>query len=153
MEKSVGTYMIKGPFVGEPESTPQEALELMVECGVRHLPIVENGKLVGLVSERDLKSVVSLPQANKLTLRDVMKRDVYIARRTTPLREIVRQMQEDKLGSTVVVNDTEEVVGIFTVTDALGILADLLEDSEESRSIFLEDFEEHFDSWRPAATA
>jgi acetoin utilization protein AcuB len=113
MEKLVGTYMIKGPYLGDPETSPQDALDLLVECGIRHLPIVDDGKLVGLVSERDLRSVMSLPQVSQLSVGDVMKRDVFVAKRSTPLIEIIRQMQQRKLGSTVIINDSEEVVGKY----------------------------------------
>ncbi len=143
MEKSIGEFMIKSPYVGEAEMSLQEALEFLVECGVRHLPIVEEGKLIGLVSERDLRACSALPQADKLLVGDIMKREVYVAKRSTPLREIVSTMQERKIGSAVVVNNSKEVLGIFTVIDALGILVDLL-DEENLEDIFVDDY---YDAW------
>ncbi len=153
MEKSIGNYMIKSPYVGDSELGLQEALDLLLECGIRHLPIVESEKLIGVVSDRDLRAAVSLPQASQLCVGDIMKREVFIAKRSTPLREIVRTMQERKLGSTVIVNDAQEVLGIFTVTDALGILADLLEDAGEEGNRFVDDFEDAFEAWHPGAIA
>ncbi len=141
MEKSIGAFMIKSPYVGDSGMGLQEALELLLECGVRHLPIVEDGKLTGLVSERDLRACTALPQADKLLVGDIMKRDVYVAKRSTPLKEIINTMQERKLGSTVVVNDSQEVLGIFTVIDALGILSEFLED-ESIEDCFIDDYYE-----------
>ncbi len=132
MEQVIGKYMVKSPYVAEPDNSLFDAQSVMSDCGIRHLPILDEGKLVGLLSERDLRAAMSLPQAAMLTVSDVMKRDVFVAKRTEPLRDLVRTMQERKLGSTVVVNDSEDVVGIFTVTDALGMLADLLEQEEDS---------------------
>ncbi len=143
MQKSVAAFMIKSPYVGDAEMGLQEALEFLTECGVRHLPIVEDNKLIGLVSERDLRACTALPQVEKLTVGDIMKRNVYVAERSTPLREIVGTMQERKIGSTVIVNRSSEVLGIFTVIDALGILGEFLDD-ESTEDVFIDDY---YDAW------
>ena len=62
MEKTVGSYMIKSPYVASSDSSLQEALELLVECAIRHLPIVDDGRLIGLISERDLRAALALPK-------------------------------------------------------------------------------------------
>ena len=79
-----------------------------------------------------------------------MKTDVYVAKRSTPLRDILRVMQQRKLGSTVIVNNSQEVLGIFTVIDALGILADLLDDDDEAGDLYVDEF---FDSWESGTVA
>lgn len=144
MKKTIGSYMVKSPYVGLADSSLLEALELLVECGIRHLPIVEQGRLIGLVSERDLRAAMALPQAHQLFIRDIMKEDVYVAEKSTPLRDVLRTMQRRKLGSTVIINDQEEVLGIFTVIDALRILADILSDEEDGERALIGDF---FQAW------
>jgi CBS domain-containing protein len=147
METTVGSYMIKSPYVGDANANLTETIELMLECGIRHLPIVCEGRLMGLVSERDLRGAISLPQSSQLTIGDVMQRDVYVATKATSLSSIVRTMQERKLGSTVITNAQNEVIGIFTVTDAMGILADLV-DEADGQGAFIEDFEDSFEDWQ-----
>lgn len=143
MEKQVGNYMVKSPYVCESDWGLQEALDFMTECEIRHLPVVDEGRLIGLISDRDLRAVISLPQAGMLTVGDIMKQEVFVARRSTPLQEILRTMQERRLGSTVIVNDEQEAIGIFTVTDAVGILADLLDEEEDSGAVL----DDYIEAW------
>jgi acetoin utilization protein AcuB len=135
--------MVKSPYTCEPDQSIREAYEFMRECGIRHLPVIENDRLVGLVSERDLKPALAYPQASTLQVRNVMKEDVYIASRDSSLRDVVLNMMENRIGSTVIVNSQMNVIGIFTATDALGILADLLEE-DEAEDLFVGDY---IDSW------
>ena len=121
--KEIESYMVKSPYVGESAMKVGEALNLLREYEIRHLPIVEDGELVGVVSERDLREAAALPQADKLTVDDIMKSEVYVVRKATPLRDVINEMIDRKVGSAVVVNSDREVLGIFTTTDALRILA------------------------------
>lgn len=143
MKEWIESYMVKSPYVGETEMKVSDALNLLREYEIRHLPIVEEGELVGVVSDRDLREAVALPQADTLSIDDIMKREVYVARKSTPLRDVIGEMLDRKVGSAVVVNDEREVLGIFTTTDALRILAEMLED-ENGEEILLED---QYESW------
>ncbi|MBX2986368.1 MAG: CBS domain-containing protein [Bdellovibrionaceae bacterium] len=146
MEQHVESYMVKGPYVGEGPQSVKEALEVMRECEIRHLPVVEENHLIGLVSERDLREAMALPQGAKLRLEDVMKRNVYVAESKTPLREIIQEMADMKYGSVVVVDGSREVVGIFTTTDALRLLSEMLEDEDETEDELA--IEDYMESWR-----
>lgn len=143
MKTSVDSHMVKSPYTCEPDQSIREAHEFMRECGIRHLPVIENDRLVGLISERDLKPALAYPHASTLQVRNVMKEDVHIASRDSSLRDVVLDMMENRIGSTVIVNSQMNVIGIFTATDALGILADLL-DENESEDLFVGDY---IDSW------
>jgi len=138
--------MVKSPYTCEPDQTLREANELMSECGIRHLPVIENERLVGLISDRDLKPALAYPQASELRVRDVMKTDVHVAGQDSSLRDVVLNMMENRIGSTVIVNQKKNVVGIFTATDALGVLADMLED-DDTEDLFVGDF---IDPWEDA---
>ncbi len=120
IDSMVGEYMVRSPKVAKPEMTVGEALKFLRELRIRHLPVVEGKRLVGLVSERDL---IAAP-ANK-KVRDVMVRKVYIARSTTALSEVASEMADNKYGSAVIVDKNNHVIGIFTTTDALRVLADM----------------------------
>jgi acetoin utilization protein AcuB len=90
---------------------------------IRHLPVIENERLVGIVSDRDLKAAMSLPQSKQLSLSDIMTTDVFAVPSHMTLTHVAQQMAERKLGSVLIVNDANEVIGIFTTTDALNLLA------------------------------
>ena len=144
MDNTLGTHMVRGPFVADPDMSPREALETMRELEFRHLPVVRDGRLVGIVSERDLREAVQLPQAKKLRLEDMMKTGVFWVQKETPLKKVVFEMADKKYGSAIVLNDKREVIGIFTTTDALRILGEILDESGED-DFLLDD--ETFESW------
>ena len=138
MKKKLENFMVKSPYKGTPQMGLKEALNIMLECRIQHLPIVDVEKLVGIISERDLYALTLLPMAEKLLINDVMKRDVFVAAKSAALDQVVRTMLERKVGSTIVVNSENEVIGIFTVTDAMRLLADLLEE-DSSEDYVLDD--------------
>lgn len=150
MEKIVHGYMIKSPFVVEPSMGVKEALELMRELEIRHLPVLQDEQLVGIISDRDLREAAALTTATPLKVEDVMRTEIYATQPETPVREIVETMIEEKLGSAVVVNDKKEIIGIFTTIDALRILMDFLEEDSEEDEILLDDV---FEPWSDLRSA
>lgn len=134
----VKEFMVRSPYYIDPTAGLREANEIMSECGVRHLPVLESDKLVGLISERDLRAALAVDK-DVMTIADVMRRDVYAVKASTPLKEVVADMAEMKIGSAVVVNSAFEVIGIFTTTDALRLLSQILEDQDEGEELLLED--------------
>jgi len=109
-----------------------EAQSMMREHRIRHLPVLRQARLVGVVSERDLALVQSLPgmRPEALPVEEAMTDPAYTVAADTPLPEVARVMATRKFGSAVVM-DGDEVVGVFTTTDALRALADLLEGAEQ----------------------
>jgi acetoin utilization protein AcuB len=91
------------------------------------MPVLHGGKLVGVVSQRDLHLVESLGEVDpeNIAVEEAMSQDVYAVPPKTPLKEVVTEMASRKLGSAVVVDGTQ-VVGIFTTIDALDALAEVL---------------------------
>ncbi len=96
--------------------------------GFRHLPVVDHGKLVGIVSQRDLALAVSLPSEDPSAeqVDEAMSKDVYVVPPDRPVGEVAAKMVECKYGCTVVARD-DRVVGIFTTTDALRVLVGIVE--------------------------
>lgn len=110
-----------------------DAALLMRSSGFRHLPIVHGGRLVGLVSDRDIQRAtpsllgkVSQEEYNRIfettPITRIMRRDVLTVAPTTPIRDAVRLLYENKLGCLPVVEGENRLVGIVTVTDLLGVL-------------------------------
>ncbi len=125
----ISDLMKRFPEVGFPGTTVANAKAAMEKWGIRHLPIVDNEKLVGIVSERDL-----LPHLNNGSqmLRDLMVTSIYKVHEDQYLHRVVFEMAENKYGCTVIVNPKEEIVGIFTAVDALYLLSKLLTKADYS---------------------
>lgn len=103
------------------------AHRLMREQRIRHLPVLNKGKLVGIVTDRDLHLVESLKDVDPLhvSVSEAMTSDTYVVAPDAPLHDVVSMMAEKKYGAAVV-TDKGRVVGIFTTIDACNALADLL---------------------------
>jgi len=115
------------PVAIESGRTLAEAHDRMRECGIRHLPVVDGGRLVGVVSQRDLYLLQTLRSVDPVTetVGEAMMRTPYTVAPEAPLEEVARRMAENKYGSAVVV-ERGAVVGMFTTVDALRALASLL---------------------------
>ena len=95
--------------------------------GIRHRPVLDAGKLIGIVSERDLHLIETLPDADpdEVQVEEAMTDQVYIAGPLDEVAEVVERMSEQKIGSVIVMDDAR-IEGIFTSIDALQVLASLL---------------------------
>ncbi len=94
---------------------------------IRHLPVLEAGRLVGILSDRDVRSAESFRGPGELLVGEAMTPDPYVATEDTPLDEIVMTMAKHKYGCALIQDpDSKIVVGIFTDTDALYLLGGYL---------------------------
>lgn len=121
---TVAQHMTVSPLVIASERTLAEAHRLMREHAIRHLPVVDAGRLVGLVSQRDLYLAETLRGVDPATdtVREAMTPDPYAVSPATPLDEVAAAMADRRIGSALVV-DRGSVIGIFTTVDALRALA------------------------------
>lgn len=127
MSQTIAQSMTPSPLTINQKSSMREALALMEANGIRHLPVLHGGRLVGMVSDRDLRLIETLDGVDpaKLAVEEAMSQDVYAVAPETPLHEVARTMAERKYGSAVVMEGTQ-VRGIFTTVDALRALAALV---------------------------
>jgi CBS domain-containing protein len=95
---------------------------------VRHIPVVdEKGHVVGIVSNRDVFRALGRTNRGKaIPVWEIMKRDVLTVRPETPAHAAVGLMLEKKIGALPVISDGEQLVGIVTETDFLGIAREAL---------------------------
>ncbi len=126
-ETTMRDVMTVAPHTIASTASISEAHKQMRLLRCRHLPVVDNGSLVGIVSERDLFVVESLLGADSVRDRvgDAMNSRVYTTIPTAKLRDVARVMAAEKYGSAVVL-EGERVVGIFTATDAFRHLVAVL---------------------------
>lgn len=129
---NVRAYMTPSPLTIGRDRSLTVARRLMQEQGIRHLPVLDGGALVGLLSERDVFLVESLAGANPTEVRveEAMAEDVLTTTPDAPLAEIVEEMVQRKAGSAVVV-EHDKVVGVLTTIDALSALLDRLTSADQ----------------------
>ncbi len=120
-------YMTAMPHTVGRAIPVQTALTLMREHRIRHLPVQDGGKLVGVLTDRDVKLASGFNGAQELTVEEVMTSDPYTVTPETPLDHVTLQMAEHKYGCAVVQQSNGKVVGIFTSIDALRVLSEMLE--------------------------
>jgi acetoin utilization protein AcuB len=110
-----------------PETSVTDALSLMKSEHVRRLPVLKRGKLLGIVSDKDLLNASPSPVTSlsvweltyllgKLTIGEIMTREVLTVTEDTPIEEAARIMADHKIGGLPVMRDGE-VVGMITETD------------------------------------
>ena len=134
----VRDYM-KSPVVTvTPDTLIDNALETMHEKHIRRLPVVEDGKLVGLVTRNIVEQAVPQSPA-PLTLwgihyalsctkvRDVMISDVVVVHPDDTIKEVVALSEKRQIGTFPVVDGNGSLVGILTNTDLLHIMAKLVD--------------------------
>ncbi|MBK7857857.1 MAG: CBS domain-containing protein [Archangiaceae bacterium] len=127
MDDAIENFMTHSVHTVGRERTLTEAHALMRQHRIRHLPVLDGGKLVGLVSERDLTLIETLRAVDPktATVEEAMTADVFVVQLGTAVAEVAHQMAHDKLGSAIIQRGNK-VVGIFTAVDALSALAFLL---------------------------
>jgi acetoin utilization protein AcuB len=123
-----GALLIKDWMTPSPHSVGKDqplavAHQLMQKHELRHLPVLEQGRLIGILSQRDLYFLESIDGVNIETdpVADAMSQDVYSVGAEARVDAVVGAMAEHKYGCAVIV-DRAKVVGIFTTTDALDML-------------------------------
>jgi len=115
----------------EPRTTLPVALRLVQQRGIRHLPVVEGDKLVGIVSDRDLKRAMASSASSlerheltylldRLTLEEIMTRAVITIAPMFPVEEAARVMVKERI-SALPVTEGGRLVGIVTETDVLDL--------------------------------
>lgn len=134
---TVGEVMTQHPWVIPEDQPLRVARHRMTEHGVRHLPVVRNGRCVGVLTDRDVKRALNpdlgLPPLDELFVSDVCRYAPYTVSAEDSLGVVLHHMAEEHIGSAIVLDDGR-VIGIFTAHDACRILAGYLERDHSARS-------------------
>jgi acetoin utilization protein AcuB len=135
---NVRDYMKSPVFTATPDTLIDNALETMREKHVHRLPVVENGKLVGLVTQNIIRDATPSPptpltlwglhyQLSRMKVREVMITDVIVVHPDDTIKEVVAITEKHRIGTFPVVDGNGNLVGILTSTDLLHIMTKLLD--------------------------
>lgn len=100
-----------------------EVYNIMKSKKIRHIPVVENGEAVGVISDRDVQFINYAGDAIQLKASDVMTTGPYSVDSLTSIPHAVNVMAQKKINSVLIHDTDKKIVGIFTSTDALQILS------------------------------
>jgi acetoin utilization protein AcuB len=128
--------MSRPPIVVGPEMSIHDALALFKQERIRRAPVVKGGKLLGIVSEKDLLNASPSPATtlsvwemnyllSKLTVSELMTKNVITVEENTPIEEAARIMADNKIGGLPVMKGTR-VVGIITETNLFKLFLELM---------------------------
>ena len=132
----VGARMSRSIITIPPDMPVVDALNLMKREHIRRTPVVKEGKMVGIVSDKDLLYASPSPVTSlsvweinyllsKITVKDVMTSQVITVTEDTPIEEAARIMADNKIGGLPVMRG-EQVVGIITETDLFKLFLELM---------------------------
>jgi acetoin utilization protein AcuB len=133
---NVSKYMTQKLITATPEMSVKQAFLLMRTHRVRHIPVVEGEKLVGIISDRDLRRPRWAETLDDWTtyyqvddthlVANVMTRSPETVRASDDIRKAVKIFREQRYGALPVLNKDQELVGILSAQDLLGALEELL---------------------------
>jgi acetoin utilization protein AcuB len=132
----VETWMSKPVITVNADDSMQKATELLKEHHIRILPVMEDGKLVGIITDRDLKRASASDATtleihelvyllSKLKVKEIMTKEPITVPPYYTLEETSRILLEKKISGVPVVNDKDQVIGILTRDDLLRVLVNL----------------------------
>ncbi len=125
---SVGDFMTRELVTLKETDDLALAEQILRLGGIRHLPVVRDHKLVGLLTHRDLLRAFATRSARNTPARDVMTREPVTVRPTTSLVHAARIMLANKYGCLPVCDEGAKLVGIITESDFVRFAADMVQD-------------------------
>ncbi|BBB90604.1 MAG TPA: CBS and ACT domain-containing protein [Methylomusa anaerophila] len=134
---NVAKRMTPNPATIVSTMTIIDALQLMRDRKIRRLPVVDNGKLVGIVTDRDLREISASPATSlsifelnyllsKMQVKEIMAKNVVTISPEATVEEAALQMYNHKIGGLVVLDSGGKVIGIITETDIFKTFVDVM---------------------------
>ncbi len=128
--------MNQNVIVLDPNASVDDACDLMFDWDIRHVPIVSDGTVVGIVSDRDIRCYmaemfreisddVGAEQKRKTELNDVMQAKPISVQPDADVQDVIEAMLEWKVGAVLVCEPTERLRGIISYEDILEVVRDL----------------------------
>lgn len=106
------------------------AKKMMADHSCHHLPVLDGGRIVGIVTSTDVaKAEKLLPKSDDLPVEDIMVEDPVEVKGGEDTLEVIKLMRQKAIGSVIIAPSAEQKMGIFTSTDALHYLTRLHEET------------------------
>ena len=135
----IGEYMSLNPITVDQKCSLEKATAMMKKHGVRRFPVVEGGKLIGVVTDRDIRSAAPSQVASfnekereltpelhdmlkEITVRDIMSKDVITVQPNRSVITAASIMLKEAISGLPVVDSRGSVIGIITVKDVFKVL-------------------------------
>jgi acetoin utilization protein AcuB len=131
--------MTTNPLVTTPTETVGQADQVMAENRIRQLPVVEGGAMLGIVTDRDIRSFLAQSsllepeeraKALETEVRDIMTTEPLTLSPDDELQEAVELLIDEKIGGIPVVDAAEGLVGIVTYVDVLRCFLNRLQEEQ-----------------------
>lgn len=135
MNVSVEEFTSPSPITVDLNTDLSEALKLMKSHDIRHLPVMEDKKVVGIISERDLLANYGKPWSEQLRVKSIMCNSILYVYANDGLGDVAYRLSKEKKGSAIVLDTNNSLYGIFTTTDALNALVEMLSPQANAKSM------------------
>jgi len=134
----ISELMTPNPVTIAHDQTVGKAIEMMARRDIRRLPVIKQGKLVGIISDRDLRQMSSRPSLKlpktaqdeaylQLPVEEAMTLNVITLRETHSVQDAIALMLKHKIGGLPVVDRDGSLVGILSELDVFKFCLDLLD--------------------------
>lgn len=134
----ISEVMIPKPITITPDQTIGRAIELMARYDIRRLPVVKEGKLVGIITDRDVRQLggrptLKLPKTAQddaylnLPVEEAMTLNVITIRANQPVQDAIQVMLKHKIGGLPTVDPQGQLAGMLSTQDVLKYCLDLLD--------------------------
>ncbi len=121
----VKQYMAANPIMVTRETSIQEAIQLLKKHFIRHLPVVDNGKLVGWLTEANVRGALLPSMLEEITVNDIMIHDPITVEASESIEAAARLLVENRIGGMPVL-EGGKLVGVITVIDLLNAFLEML---------------------------
>lgn len=126
MSQPINEFMTSCPHTIGHDIAVSVARDMMTQHSCHHLPVLDGGNLVGLVSARDLRLAHAVSSGEETSVELLMTDEPVVVDRDEAVNVVIRCMLEKQVGSVIIAAKKGHPWGIFTTTDALKLLAETL---------------------------
>lgn len=132
MNFTLEQVMTEFPHTIQAHESAERAHELLVEYGVRHLPVEADNRIIGVLSDRDVNLALSLRggKPSDVSVFSLCSKPAYMVTKDEPITLVLRTMAEQRYGC-VLVAEGGRLVGIATTSDLMRWMAEWLEAADE----------------------
>ncbi len=128
IEPQIQKYMTTAPYTIDASKSVRDAEKMMADLRIRHLPVMKDNQLFGILSERDIKLALGFfdSDSSLIKIGEVCKEQPFIVEPDAKMHEVLDEMALHHYGSAVVVQN-HKLVGIFTTVDACRAFSKILQ--------------------------